>query len=178
MRAENKLTLEPRKSKMPGKYPPSKEWRTWRITLFRLGKPVVAQRVKTVWDQRVHFVGKPLFHGLGSERVSERANEWARQQSEQGGASEWVSVCSFIIWLPVPLWSKIEQVEQSSDNRCVLWRTARVLVFKSSFEWHTFLFLVLFCSNSAYFSEFNLCVTDGRTDRRTDTPSYRDARRI
>ena len=27
-----------------------------------------------------------------------------------------------------------KQVEQSSDNRCVLWRTARVLVFKSSFK--------------------------------------------
>ena len=37
-----------------------------------------------------------------------------------------------------------EQVEQSSDNRCVLWRTARVLVFESSFKWHTILFLMLF----------------------------------
>ena len=27
-----------------------------------------------------------------------------------------------------------EQVEQSSDNRCVLWRTARVLVFEKSFK--------------------------------------------
>ena len=80
-----------------------------------------------------------------------------------------------------------EQVEQSSDNRCVLWRTARVLVFESSFKWHTFLFLMLFCSNLAHFTEIQLVCdgpTDRRTDRRTngptdgrtDTPSYRDAR--
>ena len=72
-----------------------------------------------------------------------------------------------------------KQVEQSSDNRCVLWRTARVLVFESSFKWHTFSFLMLFCSNSAHFPEIQL-VCDGPTDRptngRTDTPSYRNAR--
>ena len=64
-----------------------------------------------------------------------------------------------------------KQVEQSSDIRCVLWRTARVLVFESSFEWHTFLFLMLFCSNLAHFSEAQLVCdgwTNGRTDRRTD----------
>ena len=78
----------------------------------------------------------------------------------------------------------IKQVEQSSDNRCVLWRTARELVFESSFKWHTFLFLMLFCSISPISQKFNSCVTDGRTDgrtdrradRRTETPSYRDAR--
>ena len=92
-----------------------------------------------------------------------------------------------------------KQVGQSSDNRCVLWRTARVLVFESSFKWHTFLFLMLFCSNSAHFLEVQLVCdrrtdgrtdgptngptdrptdgpTDRRTDGRTDTPSYRDAR--
>ena len=72
-----------------------------------------------------------------------------------------------------------KQVEQSSDNRCVLLRTARVLVFESSFAWHIFLFLMLFCSISAHFSEIQLVCdlpTDGRTDGRTDTPSYRDAR--
>ena len=42
----------------------------------------------------------------------------------------------------------------------VLWWTARVLVFKSSFEWFTFLFLMLFCSSSAHFSEIQL-VCDG-----------------
>ena len=68
-----------------------------------------------------------------------------------------------------------KQVEQSSDNRCVLWRTARVLVFESSFKWHTFLFLMLFCWNSAHFSEIQF-VCDLPTDGRTDTPSYRDAR--
>ena len=65
----------------------------------------------------------------------------------------------------------IKQVEQSSDNRCVLWRTARELVFESSFKWHTFLFLMLFCSNSAHFSEIQLVCdrrTDGRTDGKTD----------
>ena len=30
--------------------------------------------------------------------------------------------------------NSIEQVEQSSDNRCVLWRTAHVLVFESSYS--------------------------------------------
>ena len=65
--------------------------------------------------------------------------------------------------------------------------TACVLVFESSFKWHTFLFLMLFCSDSAHFSEIQLVCdrptdgpTDGRTDRptdgRTDIPSYRDAR--
>ena len=48
---------------------------------------------------------------------------------------------------------KKEQVEQSSDNRCVLWRTARVLVYESSFEWHTFLFLMPFCSILALWSK-------------------------
>ena len=60
-----------------------------------------------------------------------------------------------------------KQVEQSSDNRCVLWQTACVLVFESSFKWHTFLFLMPFCSNSAHFSEIQL-VCDGRTDLPTD----------
>ena len=66
-------------------------------------------------------------------------------------------------------------------------RTARVLDFESSFKWHTILFLMLFCSNLAHFSEIQLVCdrrtdrrsdgrTDGRTDRRTDIPSYRDAR--
>ena len=55
--------------------------------------------------------------------------------------------------------------------------------FESSFKWQTFLFLMLVCSNLAYFSEMQFVCdgrtdrrTDGRTDRRTDTPSYRDAR--
>ena len=71
-----------------------------------------------------------------------------------------------------------KQVEQSSDNRCVLWRSARVPVFESSFKWHTFLFLMLLCSNLAYFSEMQLVCdgptdrpTDRRTDRRTDGPT-------
>ena len=74
--------------------------------------------------------------------------------------------------------SKKQQVEQSSDNRCVLWRTARVLVFASSFKWHTFLFLMLFCSNLAHFSEIQLVCdgrTDGPTDGPTDTVTYRVA---
>ena len=81
--------------------------------------------------------------------------------------------------------------EKNKSNRVrttdVFRRTARLLVFESSFNWHTFLFLMLFCSNSAYFSEIRL-VCGGRTDRptdrptnrrtdgRTDTPFYRDAR--
>ena len=54
------------------------------------------------------------------------------------------------------------------------WLTARVLVFESSSRWHTFLFLMLFCSNSAHFSEIQLVCdgpTDGRTDGRTDGPT-------
>ena len=67
------------------------------------------------------------------------------------------------------------------------WRSASVLVSELSFKWHSFMFLTLFCSKSAHFSEIQLVCdgrtdrrTDGRTDRRTDgrtdTPSYRDAR--
>ena len=63
-----------------------------------------------------------------------------------------------------------KQVEQSSDNRCVLWRTARVLVFELSLKWQTFLFLMLFCSNLAHFSEIQL-VCDGQTDGPTDRPT-------
>ena len=63
---------------------------------------------------------------------------------------------------------KKKKVEQSSDNRCVLWRTARELVFESSFKWHTFLFLTLFCLISPISQKFNSCVTDGRTDGRAD----------
>ena len=69
-----------------------------------------------------------------------------------------------------------KQVEQSSDNRCVLWRIACVLVFESSFKWRTSLFLMLFCSISAHFSKIQLVYSDGQTDQRTDKPSYRDAR--
>ena len=49
----------------------------------------------------------------------------------------------------------------------VFWLTARVLVFESSSRWHTFLFLMLFCSNSPHFLEIQL-VCDGPTNRRTD----------
>ena len=55
------------------------------------------------------------------------------------------------------------------------WRAARVLVFENSFKSHSLTFLVLFCSNLAHFSEIQLAC-DRPTDRRTDTPSYRDAR--
>ena len=34
-----------------------------------------------------------------------------------------------------------------------LWLNARVFVFEMSLKWHSFLFLMLFCSNSAHFSE-------------------------
>ena len=33
------------------------------------------------------------------------------------------------------------------------WRTARLFFFKLSFKWHTILFLMLFCTNSAHFSD-------------------------
>ena len=65
---------------------------------------------------------------------------------------------------------------QTSDT---FWRTVRVPVSWLSFYWHTIIFLMLFCSNSAHFSEIQLVCderTDGRTDGPTDTPSYRDAR--
>ena len=76
-----------------------------------------------------------------------------------------------------------KQVEQSSDNRCVLWWTARVLVFELSFKWHTcsWCYFVRFWPIS---HKFNSCVTDRRTDwrtdrrtdRKTDTTSYKDAK--
>ena len=79
---------------------------------------------------------------------------------------------------------KERKKERNKSNRVrttdAFWQTARVLVFKSSFKWHSFMFLMLFCSNSAHFSEIQLVCdlqTDGRTDgwrvRRTDTTSYR-----
>ena len=65
---------------------------------------------------------------------------------------------------------------QTSD---AFWRSASVLVPELSFKWHSFMFLKLFCSKLAHFSEIQLVRdgrTDRRTDRRTDIPSYRDAR--
>ena len=44
---------------------------------------------------------------------------------------------------------------------------SRVLVFECSFKWHTILFLMLFCSNSAQFLKIQL-VYDRRTDWRVD----------
>ena len=62
-------------------------------------------------------------------------------------------------------------LSENKSNRVrttdAFWLTARVLVFESSSKWHTFLFLMLFCSNLAYFSKIQL-VCDGPTDRRTD----------
>ena len=58
------------------------------------------------------------------------------------------------------------------------WQPAGVLVSESSFKWRTFMFPMLFCSNSVHFSEIQLVCdgpTDGPTDGRTETPSYRDA---
>ena len=72
--------------------------------------------------------------------------------------------CFIRILIIIELSKILKQDEQSSDNRCVLWRIACVLVFESSFNWHTLLFLMLFCSNSAHFSEIQLCVTDRSTD--------------
>ena len=57
---------------------------------------------------------------------------------------------------------------QTSDG---FWRSVRVLVIESSFRQHSFMSLVLFCSNSAQFSKIKLLCNgrmDGRTDRRTD----------
>ena len=66
-------------------------------------------------------------------------------------------------------------------------RSTRVLVFESSFKWHTFLYLMLFHSNSAHFSDIQLVCdrrtdgpkdgpTDGPTDGRTHPLINRDAR--
>ena len=54
-------------------------------------------------------------------------------------------------------------------------RTARVLVSELSVYWHSFVFLMLFCSNSTLFLEIQLVCDrpiDGRTDRRTDGPTH------
>ena len=67
-----------------------------------------------------------------------------------------------------PLHKQVEQIRTDAFSR-----TARVLVLKSSLKWHSFMFLVLFCSYSTHFSEIQL-VCDRRTDGRTC--SYRDAR--
>ena len=61
---------------------------------------------------------------------------------------------------------------QTSD---AFWRTARVLVSELSLKWYSFMFLVLFGSNSALKSDFSkiqlVC------DRRTDILSFRDSRK-
>ena len=49
---------------------------------------------------------------------------------------------------------------QTSD---AFWLIARVLVPESPFKWHSFMFPMLFCSNSVHFSEIQL-VCNGRTD--------------
>ena len=71
-----------------------------------------------------------------------------------------------------------EKEKENKSNRVrttdSFWLTARVIVFESSSKWHTFLFLMLFCSNSAHFSEIQLVCdgpTDGRTDGWTDGPT-------
>ena len=67
------------------------------------------------------------------------------------------------------LWNKSKRF-QTTD---AFWRSARVLVSELSFKWLSFMFPMLFCSNSALVCDGR---TDRRTDRPTDTPSYRDAR--
>ena len=60
---------------------------------------------------------------------------------------------------------------QTSD---AFWRSALVPVSKSSFKWYSFMFLVLFCLNSAFIrNATRKWQTDGRLDGRT---SHRDAR--
>ena len=73
-----------------------------------------------------------------------------------------------------------EQVEQSSDYRRVLARTCThfctffcsfvLLLLKSSSDSHTFLFQTLIYGNlvKTILHDFNLCVTDGRTDKQMD----------
>ena len=59
---------------------------------------VLAQRVETVCNRRLYFVDKNVFpmSSGASEGASERTNEssGAREQSEQCGASEYVSDAS------------------------------------------------------------------------------------
>ena len=74
-----------------------------------------------------------------------------------------------------------ESINKSNRVRTTdaFWRSARVLVSELSFKWHSFMFPMLFFSNSACFSEIQLVcdgTTDEPTDRRTDTHFYRDAR--
>ena len=56
------------------------------------------------------------------------------------------------------------------------WRPASILVSKSSFKWRTFNSRCYFVRIQSISQKFNSCVTDRRTDGRTYTPSYRDAR--
>ena len=65
-------------------------------------------------------------------------------------------------------YSATKQVWQRSDIRCVLVNC--VLVPELYFWLHSFMFLMLFCSNSVHFLEIQL-VCHGRTDRRTDGPT-------
>ena len=60
---------------------------------------------------------------------------------------------------------KRKKTSQYSDIKCVL-AICSLLVFEWSLEWHSFMFLMLFCSNSArksHFSDIQL-VFDGPTD--------------
>ena len=97
------------------------------------------------------------------ERTSKRENERARkgegkQRKSQGGRKT--------IVLLLEIWQR-----KNKSNRVRITdafsRTARVHVFESSFKWHTILFLMLFCSKLAHFSEIQL-VWDRRTDGPTD----------
>ena len=79
-------------------------------------------------------------------------------------------VFSFIFNENILFWGHIFKFKENKLNRVqttdAFWRSASVLVSELSFKWHSLMFLTLFCSKSAHFSEIQL-VCDGWTDRPT-----------
>ena len=64
-----------------------------------------------------------------------------------------------------------------SNGSFMLWMLFCSILALMTFRWRSIMFLVLFCFISVEISEIQL-VCDGRTDGRTDIPSYRDARTL
>ena len=60
-----------------------------------------------------------------------------------------------------------KKIQRNKSDRVqktdAFWRSARVTVSELSFKWHSFMFPMLFCLNSAHFLQIQL-VCEGRTD--------------
>ena len=69
-------------------------------------------------------------------------------------------------------WNKSDRVQTSDGVWDAFGRSARLLFSVSSFKWHSFMFLVLFCSNYPNSQKFNSCMTDRPTDQPMDSSRH------